>query len=189
MLAAYALLLLLPNFVWLNVAFNVDTLLYALLIPIALLVSFFSLFGTRVSLACTLLAPFAFLAPIETFYIVKYLHPSTATDLAIVLASNSREAHEYFEVNLFAISLVAVAVAVFILTVIVGLRRSQVAWDSPVRFQIALVAFAIPALMDRSHRTQRHFRVSSRPEDAWARRLAEGKPGAWLSSRIGRARC
>lgn len=146
LLAAYALLLLLPNFIWLGVAFDRDSLLYSLLIPTALLISFFSLFGKRLWLACTILAPFALLVPIETFYILKYLHPSTATDLAIALASNPREAHEYFGADLFVILVACVSASIFALIAITGLKRLHTAWRSQLRLQVALVAFAIPIL-------------------------------------------
>jgi glucan phosphoethanolaminetransferase (alkaline phosphatase superfamily) len=56
----------------------------------------FALLGGRLWLGCVILAPFAMLAPLEDFYVISYLHPSTVQVLASVFATDLGETIEYF---------------------------------------------------------------------------------------------
>jgi glucan phosphoethanolaminetransferase (alkaline phosphatase superfamily) len=64
--------------------------------PGALLALLLALCGRWLWLPCLLLAPFAALAPVETYYIARYAHPSSAEILATVAATNVSETREYF---------------------------------------------------------------------------------------------
>ncbi|HET7662520.1 MAG TPA: hypothetical protein VFK31_02685, partial [Rhodanobacteraceae bacterium] len=60
-------LVMLPNAVWLAHATDWPTLTAALVLPLGMLVVLFALLGRWLWLACLLLAPFALLAPLETY--------------------------------------------------------------------------------------------------------------------------
>ncbi|HVX06009.1 MAG TPA: phosphoethanolamine transferase domain-containing protein, partial [Rhodanobacteraceae bacterium] len=89
-------LLMLPNFAWLIHDTDWPTWSAALVLPLALLTVLFALLGRWVWLACLLLAPFALLAPLETYYIGQYHHPTSAQIIATIIATNPLEAREYF---------------------------------------------------------------------------------------------
>jgi glucan phosphoethanolaminetransferase (alkaline phosphatase superfamily) len=98
-LAAIALLiamLMLPNLFWLAHDMAPAVWIAALVLPLALLAVCFALLGYRPWLACLLLAPFAMLAPLETYYVAQYHHPTSAQIIATIIATNPLEMREYF---------------------------------------------------------------------------------------------
>jgi len=68
-LALLIALLMLPNLIWLAYSHALTTWIAALVLPMALLAALFALLGRWPWLACLLLAPFALLAPIETYFV------------------------------------------------------------------------------------------------------------------------
>lgn len=91
-------LLMLPNIIWLVCAPHAYVhipWIPGLVLPTAILVTVFTLFGRRLWLACLLLAPFALLAPLETFYIATYQTPSTAEIIATLYATTPQEIRAY----------------------------------------------------------------------------------------------
>ena len=94
-IAVLIMLLMLPNLVWLAWAHDFRAWIEALILPAALLFGLFVLLGRMPWLACLLLAPFALLAPLETFYVATYQSPSNAATLATLYSTNSSEARTY----------------------------------------------------------------------------------------------
>ena len=95
-IALLIVLLMLPNLVWLAHDHTPATWIAALALPLGLLAVFFALLGRWPWLACLLLAPFALLAPLETYYISQYHHPTSAQIIATIVATNPLEMREYF---------------------------------------------------------------------------------------------
>ena len=89
-------LLMLPNFAWLAYSHDLATWTAALVLPLAMLAILFALLGRWPWIACLLLAPFALLAPLETYYVAQYHHPTSAQIIATIVATNPLEAREYF---------------------------------------------------------------------------------------------
>lgn len=89
-------LLMLPNVMWLIHDHAAAVWMPALVLPSALLAVLFAVLGRWPWLACLLLAPFALLAPLETFYIAQYHHPTSAQIIATIVATNPLETREYF---------------------------------------------------------------------------------------------
>ena len=79
-------LVMLPNLAWLAHAPDWPTWSAALVVPLALLAIFFALLGRWLWLGCLLLAPFALLAPLETYYVTQYHHPTSAQIIATIVA-------------------------------------------------------------------------------------------------------
>jgi glucan phosphoethanolaminetransferase (alkaline phosphatase superfamily) len=143
-IAALVMLLMLPNLIWLSVAHGVVVWVNALVVPSALLLALFAIFGNRLWLLSLLMAPFAALAPIEAFYIYTYFHPSTPEVLATIFATNSNEVLEYFG-NALAPLFVCVTVA-FGLALLTSswLRHSAFMWRHRSRTWFILIAIAVP---------------------------------------------
>lgn len=102
-------LLMLPNLFWLAYDGTPATWIAALVLPLALLAVFFALLGRWPWLACLLLAPFALLAPLETYYVAQYHHPTSAQIIATIVATNPLEAREYFGREMLPLALALLA--------------------------------------------------------------------------------
>lgn len=89
-------LLMLPNLVWLWHDHSLPVWIEALVMPAALLLVLFAVLGKSCWLGCLLLSPLAMLAPVETYFIAIYHHPTSAEAIATVMATNPAEVHEYF---------------------------------------------------------------------------------------------
>lgn len=88
-------LLMLPNFIWLGYSHAPTTWIEAMVLPPVLLAALFALLGRWLWLSCLLLAPFALLSPLETFYIWTYHTPSAAQVIAVARVSNVQEILAY----------------------------------------------------------------------------------------------
>lgn len=134
--AAIALLialLMLPNLVWLVQAHATPAWGAALVLPLAGLLILFALLGRWPWLACLLLAPFALLAPLETFYVWQYHHPTSAQIIATIVATNPLEAREYFGHLMLPLALALLAgLAVALLAAWASLR-ARLQWVGPPR--------------------------------------------------------
>ncbi|MGH8146716.1 MAG: phosphoethanolamine transferase [Rhodanobacteraceae bacterium] len=119
----------------------------ALVLPAAMLAILFALLGRVPWLACLLLAPFALLAPLETFYIAQYHHPTSAQIFATIVATNPLETREYFGwifVPLTIALLAGLAVALFAAALSF---RARLRWHGPVRtgfLCMGIVALLVP---------------------------------------------
>jgi glucan phosphoethanolaminetransferase (alkaline phosphatase superfamily) len=143
-IVALAMLLMLPNLLWLEFGSNVNLWGDALVIPSTLLLALFALFGSRLWIACLLLAPFAILAPLEAFYIGSYHRPTFAEILATIATTNPRELREYLGGML---PLLVICLAVSLLIALLAAwwsRRSQLHWRPAVRIGILTLAIATP---------------------------------------------
>lgn len=102
----WGLLLLLPNLVYFTVADAPwDALLRTLPPSLAFLVGLIC-WTRSPGLVLILLSPFYFLLPFETYYIIKYGHPSSSHILAVVSESNPMEAIEYIGLGHILLGLV-----------------------------------------------------------------------------------
>jgi glucan phosphoethanolaminetransferase (alkaline phosphatase superfamily) len=136
-------LLMLPNAVWLAHAPDWPTWAAALVLPLAMLLLLFALLGRRPWLACLLLAPFALLAPLETYYVAQYHHPTSAQIIATIVATNPLEAREYFGnlVPLLALALLA-GLAVALLAAW-AVFRAGLRWRGPTRIGALCLGVAV----------------------------------------------
>ncbi len=108
-IALLVALLLLPNLVWLAYDRSGAVWIAAVVLPLALLAVWFTVLGRWPWLACLLLAPVALLAPLETFYVAQYHHPTSAQIIATIVATNPLEAREYFAGMLVPLAVVLLA--------------------------------------------------------------------------------
>lgn len=143
---AFLLLLFLPNVIWLLVAQG-NVLLRALLIPAAITALLFAVFGRRIWLACTILAPFAVLAPLEGLYIYRFQNPSTAAVLATVFASNPREIREYLGGLLTPVCLVTALSLTLTLVTVWCIWRADLRWQHRSRKMVLAVLIGTPLLV------------------------------------------
>ena len=136
-------LLMLPNVTWLAHAADGTTATAALVLPLALLLVLFALLGCWPWLACLLLAPFATLAPLETYYVAQYHHPTSAQIIATIIATNPLEAREYFGhliIPLVAALLAGLAVA---LLATWACLRAHLRWRGPTRIGALCLGMAV----------------------------------------------
>lgn len=149
-LAAIVLLIalvMLPNLLWLTYDSALQVWLAALVLPLALLAVLFALLGRVPWLACLLLAPFALLAPLETFYIAQYHHPTSAQIIATIVATNPLEMREYFGGMLVLLVLVLLAGLLLALLAAWWSWRARLRWRGPVRIGVVctgVIAILIP---------------------------------------------
>jgi len=138
-------LMLLPNIVWLAHDPSGAVWVAALLLPLAALTIWFAALGRLPWLACLLLAPFAMLAPLETYYIAQYHHPTSAQIIATIVATNPLEAQEYFGRSLFPLALVLLGGAAVALLASWSSFRARLRWRG--RMRIGLVCAGIGAML------------------------------------------
>jgi len=141
-----ATIVMLPNLVWLWVGHGTDVWVCGLVIPSILLIVFFAILGNRLWLASLLLAPFAALAPLEAFYIDKYLRPTSAEILATLVATNPREAREYLGAAIWMLLLYVLAG--FLLAMLVAWRswQSRLRWNHRSRVWVVTGAILLPPI-------------------------------------------
>lgn len=89
-------LLMLPNLIWLVNGPGHRHWDEALVVPAVLLLFLFAIVGKRMWIACLSLSPFGALAPVESFYISRYLRPSTDEVIGTVFATTPSETLGYF---------------------------------------------------------------------------------------------
>ncbi|MBS0193795.1 MAG: phosphoethanolamine transferase [Proteobacteria bacterium] len=145
LLLALLALILLPNAVWLAMGRELDHPWVApVILPLALLLALFAVFGKRVWIACLLLLPFAVLSPMEAFYIKAYGRPSFAEIIATLIATNPREMREYLGPLLIPLLLcVAVAAAIPALAAWYS-HRASLRLPGTVRAWMLALAIAAP---------------------------------------------
>ena len=143
-IALLVVLLMLPNLLWLAFAHGIANWVPALVLPLTLLALWFALLGDVPWLACLLLAPFAALAPLESFYIARYHHPTTAEIIATLVATNPREAREYLGPLLIPVLLCMVAGLALALAAAWLSRHQKWSWKNRARAWIVTIAIATP---------------------------------------------
>jgi glucan phosphoethanolaminetransferase (alkaline phosphatase superfamily) len=137
-------LLMLPNVAWLWAGSGLTVWLCGLIVPSVLLLAWFALFGSRLWLGCLLLVPLAMLVPIETFYVLRYGHPSTAEEIATVVVTNLEETVEFLGSDLVPL-LVATLASLVLATATTWLCfRSNLRWSRREREWILTAALALP---------------------------------------------
>lgn len=145
-LAIFILALLLPNLVWFFVGHRSDNYVSATIVSIALLALFFAMFGTRLWIACALLALMVVLMPVEVFYLLRYGQPSTASIVATVFASNPREVIEFLGSSAWLLVVSVPAATAFALFTIVKVYQADLRWRHRLRDWILLFAFLAPII-------------------------------------------
>ena len=143
-LAALVLLLMLPNLVWLWFTHDIAVWAEAVIVPAVLLLVLFALLGNRLWIACMLAAPFAMLAPLETFFIAYYQHPTSAEIIATLMATNIREMREYLGNSLLPLLLCVIAGLLLSLFTAWSCRLAHLRWHYRSRMWVLFVAFAVP---------------------------------------------
>src|SRR5579885_803100 len=139
---ALILLLMLPNLIWFGHGRGIQAWVEALLIPAALLALLFSVLGDAPWLACLLLLPFCALAPLETFYVAQYHHPTSAEVIATLVATNRRETREYLGPALIPLALcVAGGVA---LALLAAWWTRHARWRNDARVRVLLIVVMTP---------------------------------------------
>jgi glucan phosphoethanolaminetransferase (alkaline phosphatase superfamily) len=146
-IALLVALVMLPNLVWLAHDTSGVVWVAAIVLPGALLAILFAALGRWPWLACLLLAPFALLAPLETYYIAQYHHPTSAQIIATIVATNPLEAREYFGRGLLPLALVLLAGLAVALLAAWSSFRARLRWRGPMRIGFlcaGVVAMLVP---------------------------------------------
>jgi len=185
-LAAIALLIalvMLPNLAWLVHDAEVSVWTAALVLPLAMLAVLFALLGRWPWLACLMLAPFALLAPLETYYVTQYHHPTSAQIIATIIATNPLEAREYFGhlIPLLALALLA-GLAVALLAAWMSFR-ARLRWRGPTRISalglgvvVALVPLAVGYANARHKPAEVSESTTSAPLPVYGQAIEDGFP-------------
>lgn len=176
-------LLLLPNVMWLAHAANGATLTAALALPLALLAILFAVLGRCPWLACLLLAPFALLAPLETYYVAQYHHPTSSQIIATIVATNPLEAREYFGRFMIPLALALLAgLAVALLAAWFSLR-ARLRWRGPTRISVLCLGIVVALVplgigYTRAHDAAAESASASTPSPAqdYAMSIRQGFP-------------
>lgn len=139
-------LIMLPNLLWALAAGSVTAAVAGLAVPAILLASLFAL-GGRAWLCCLLLVPFALLAPLETFYVARYHHPSSADVIASVFATNTSEATEFFGHQLLPLALAVLGALVVAVAAVYTAKANDVRWRHRSRAWLLACATITPAAL------------------------------------------
>ncbi len=143
-IALVVVLLMAPNLLWLAFSLAAPNWVPAFILPLLLLAIWFAAFGDLPWLACLLLAPFAAMAPLESFYIIRYHHPTSAEVIATLVATNPRETREYLGSLLIPI-LLCIAGGLFVALAAAWLSRHQKwKWSSRPRVWLLTIAIVAP---------------------------------------------
>jgi glucan phosphoethanolaminetransferase (alkaline phosphatase superfamily) len=140
------LLLIAPNIALVSASTQItklSTMTASLVVPAALLLGYFAIFGRRPWLACLLMAPFAALVPVVTFYILRYRTPITDAVLGTVAATNPEEAADFLGPWLW--SLIILSLAAGALAVVAGRlsTRANLQFVTSRRLRAVLIALAL----------------------------------------------
>ena len=184
LIALLLALLMLPNFVWLAHDSIGAAGVAALVLPLAMFAVLFALLGRVPWLACLLLAPFALLAPLETYYVAQYHHPTSAQIIATIVATNPLEAREYFGRLMLPLALVLLAGMAVALLAAYACLRARLRWRGPVRIGFlcaGIVALLVPLGVGYSksrHKSTAHSESgsSSAPLSAYGQAIEDGYP-------------
>lgn len=140
-------LLMLPNLIWLAYSHDATTWVAALVLPLALLAILFALLGRWPWIACLVLAPFALLAPLESFYVATYQTHSTAEIIATLYTTNVPEIRAYLGHTLpYAIAAPVIGLAIALLAAWLS-RRAHLAWAGRTRQRLGALAFLVATPM------------------------------------------
>ncbi len=140
-------LVMLPNLFWLAYDPSGSVWVAALVLPIAMLSIWFAALGRWLWIACLLLMPLALLAPLETYYVAQYHHPTSAQIIATIVATNPLEAREYFGRSLLPLVLVLLAGALVALVAACATYRASLRWRGYTRLGLlgaGIVAMLVP---------------------------------------------
>ena len=143
-IAALILLLLLPNLVWFLESPSPSSLIEGVIVSTVVISVVFAFFGNALWVACLVLAPFAALAPAETFYIASYGHPSSDQVLATIFATNIGETLEYFGDGIVPLCVAMLTGFLIALTAVWMARRSRSVWRSRVRTWVLTIGIGTP---------------------------------------------
>jgi len=175
-------LLMLPNAAWLVHDPSWPTWTAALVLPLAMLAVVFALLGRWPWLACLLLAPFALLAPLETYYIAQYHHPTSAQIIATIIATNPLEAREYFGHLIPLLALALLAGLTVALQAAWTSFRARLRWRGPTRISalclgviVALLPLAI-GYANARHKLAKASDSTSAPLPVYGQAIEDGFP-------------
>lgn len=174
-------LLMLPNLVWLTHDSS-GVRVAALVLPLAMFAVLFAALGRWPWLACLLLAPFALLAPLETYYVAQYHHPTSAQIIATIIATNPLEAREYFGSRLIPLAMVLLAGLALALLAAWWCFRARLRWRGRLRAGIlcaGIMAMAIPlgvGYAESRHKTAGESASAPTPLQDYGGAIEDGFP-------------
>ena len=178
-------LVMLPNLVWLAHDPSGAVWVAALLLPLAALAIWFAVLGRWPWLACLLLTPFALLAPLETYYVAQYHHPTSAQIIATIVATNPLETQEYFGRLLVPLAILLLAAAAMALLAAWLSFHARLRWRGYTRFGFlcaGIVAMLIPlgagfmAPRNKSSAANAESESASAPLRAYGQAIEDGYP-------------
>jgi glucan phosphoethanolaminetransferase (alkaline phosphatase superfamily) len=140
----YFLLLASPGICWTIQQPGLESLLQGLIIPIALLAAYASVWGKRLWLGLVLFAPFVVLAPAEFAFIASYWRPSDYDIIATLFDSNAREIREFLGSSLWPmVAAFSLALGVAFAAPILA-YRSRLGWTGEGRIRYLVIATLVP---------------------------------------------
>jgi len=143
-LIALLILVLSPNLAWFSVGGGPFALISGFAFQGVLLAAMFAFLGGRLWLGCVILAPFAMTAPLEDFYVISYLHPSTVQVLASVFATNLGETIEYFGHGIVLLAVYMLGGLVWALVTGYLCRSADLRWQHRSRALTQVIVLLMP---------------------------------------------
>ena len=138
---------MLPNLLWLTNGLERAHWEEAFVIPILLLLFLFAAAGKRMWAACLALSPFLALAPVESFYVSRYLRPSTDEVIATVFATTPSEALGYFGWLLVPIIFCMIAGLLLALFAAHLCYRANLGWRNRLRDWVLASCITLPLIV------------------------------------------
>jgi len=164
LLFTVALLVVLPNLVWLGcsdrlyLAHSTPYILMTAVMPALIIVpGLFAILGRWPWVSAALCLPFLALVPVETAYIVRYGDPTSYSIIATILESNSREAIDFLGALIWPLLAAVVACVLFGAVAAVYLYRSGYTWTHRSRVWVltaCVTAAAMPYVLALAHPPQ-----------------------------------
>lgn len=140
----YFFLLASPGICWSIQQPGLESFAQGLIIPIALLVCYVSIWGRKLWVGLLLLLPFVVLAPAEFAFIASYRHPSDYDIMATLAESNPREVREFLGSSLWPM------IAAFSFALVIALaapmlaKLRQIGWTGDRRTYCLVIAILVP---------------------------------------------
>jgi len=146
-IAVYLLFIIGPGICWVAQRPDVISLMQGLIIPAALVSTYFSVFGRHLWLGFALLSIFVVLAPGELAFIALYGHPSDYDIVGLAIESGPRETRDFLGLLLWpAVAAGACATIVAVLAPVL-VKRYRLCWAGRSRAYVNAVAIVLPVAL------------------------------------------
>ncbi len=147
LIGALIALLMLPNLIWFAHTSGPIVWIQALAVPLLLLLFLFAFCGRWPWIACLLLTPFALLAPLETFFVAQYHHPTSSEVMATLFATNPRETREYLGAAMIPLAFCLLTALALPLVAAWMSWRSGFRWGHKTREWLLVIALMTPLVI------------------------------------------